>query len=468
MNEGRVNVNFRFFRIDHLVFILLISFGFSFLASLPVDADDPAPKAPPPPDINTALMRSTFKIVGSNESIGTVFLLGKPKPNSKENFGYSVLVTAAHVLEKIPDDSAIIFFRRKDGDRYIKIPCRYQIRRDGKPLWVKHPKADVAAMFIIPPINSDILLVPSPYLSTDQMLEEYEIYPGREIKVLGFPFGRESNSAGFPILRTGSIASFPLTPADREITFLVDFRVFEGNSGGPVYFHDTNWRPRVTSEVDIRNRLLLLANPDIQIILGLVSEEVSVTETTQSHLQEVKQKYPISVAEVIHGTLIQETIDLLSPQPLPENTCVPLREMTFLNEALTHLQEKIPDESLAKIKAVASDWERNPTDSKWSSASDAVTFEAAKYKITSALTIVSLPTKGATIKYQTVGKRDRKEAPITAGQTTICTETVPIGLYHIWTERDGKPTSERDNIYHVINTQHRIEITEHVTPSNPR
>ena len=56
-----------------------------------------------------------------------------------------------------------------------------------KPLWVKHPKADVAAMFIVPPKDNDINLVPATLLSTDQLLEDYDIYPGREIKVLGFP-----------------------------------------------------------------------------------------------------------------------------------------------------------------------------------------------------------------------------------------------------------------------------------------
>jgi hypothetical protein len=439
------------------------------LTTIAAAAEEPNPKAPLPPDINTVLMRSTFKILGDNGDIGTVFIIGKPTPNSAEHKAYYVLVTAAHVLDQMPGDSAIIFFRRKDGNTYSKTPYRYRIRQDGKRLWVKHPKADVAAMFITPPSSENgIMLVSATLLSTDQSLEDYDIYPGREIKVLGFPLGQESSSAGFPILRTGSIASFPLTPADQERTFLADFRVFDGNSGGPVYFYDPYWYKRESGEGDLAQRSILLAGSGVQLILGLVSEQVSLTETTRTYLQENKQTLPISVAKVVHGTLIKETIDLLPPEPVPEKLSRAVSPMTFLNEAITRLQAKIPDESLARIKKDSASWEHSPTERNWTIASDAVTFEAAKYNITSSLTIVSLPKSGATIKYQTAGKRYRNEDPVTAGKTTTCKETVPIGLYYIWAERGGKPTSDRNGLYNVISSEQQIEITENVTKSSPR
>lgn len=464
-------MNFHFIKIDRLLFIFLLSIeliSFPFLSSLTAAADAPTPEASLTPDINTLLMSSTFKIVGDNGNIGTVFIIGKKKPNSTERRAYTVLVTAAHILEQIPGDSATIFLRKKDGDKYEKTPFRYQIRQDGNPLWVKHPEADVAAMFIRLPKDTDIMLVTSTILSNDKLLKDYDIYPGREIKVLGYPLGMESSSAGFPILRTGSIASFPLTPSAQERTFLVDFRVFEGNSGGPVYFDDPYWYKRVSRDADITQRGILLSGPGVQLILGLVSEQVFLTETTHTYLQENKQKLPISVAKVVHGALINETMDLLPPQPVPERTSVLLRQMTFLNEALSRLQDKIPDKSLAQIKEDSANWEHIPTEKNWTIASDAVTFEAAKYNITSNLTVVSLPQSGATIKYQTVGKRYRNEVPVTAGGTTTCQETVPIGLYYIWAERGGEPTSDRNNLYHVINSQQRIEITENVRPSSPR
>lgn len=48
-------------------------------------------------DLNTILMRSTFKIAG-REKLGTVFIIGKPVPGDSQK-SYYILVTAAHVLK---------------------------------------------------------------------------------------------------------------------------------------------------------------------------------------------------------------------------------------------------------------------------------------------------------------------------------------------------------------------------------
>lgn len=436
------------------------------LCATVVAADEPAANPEPAvlPDINTLLMKSTFKIVGENSKVGTIFILGKPSSTLPQNAAFYVLVTAAHVLDGIQGNSAIIFFRRKDGDNYFETPYLYQIRQAGIPLWVKHPDADVAAVFIEPPPqDNDIPLLGSNFLATDKMLEDYEIYPGREIKVLGFPLGVGSNSAGFPILRTGSVASFPLVPTREQKTFLVDFRIFEGNSGGPVYFHDPSWHKRVSNE----SRRIFVSH-EAQMILGLVSQQVSMTEITQSYLQETKQKYPLSVAEVVHGTLIQETINLLPPKPDTGSTSRPLHQMIPLNSAIDRLRGKVPEESLAQVKSETAQWESAPTETHWIQASEAVTFTATKYSINSIITIMSKPRNGATIKYQTVGNRERKATPTTANQETTCVETLPIGFYYIWTERHGKQTSDINSVYQIVHPEEKIEITEYATSSAPK
>ena len=56
---------------------------------------------------------------------------------------------------------------------------------------------------------------------------------------LGFPQGLSANPAGFPILRSGRVASYPLGPSTAFPTFLLDFRVFPGNSGGPVWLDES-------------------------------------------------------------------------------------------------------------------------------------------------------------------------------------------------------------------------------------
>ncbi len=212
-------------------------------------------------DLNTILMRSTFKIAGK-ENLGTAFIIGKPVPGDSQKL-YYVLVTAAHVLRGIKEDQAILFLRKKQGNEFIKMPSALTIRKEGVPLWKEHPKADIAVMYIKLPNEADIQLLPMSLLATDKELEKYEIHPGDALSCLGYPYGAEANEAGFPILRSGQIASYPLTPTSKVKTFLYDFRVFGGNSGGPVFFIDKNRSYGGT---------VYLGNT-IQFFAGLVSEE---------------------------------------------------------------------------------------------------------------------------------------------------------------------------------------------------
>ncbi len=73
------------------------------------------------------------------------------------------------------------------------------------------------------------------YLPAEDSFETYPVSAATEMMALGFPRGLSANSAGFPILRSGRVASYPLSPAKVFPTFLLDFSVFPGNSGGPVF-----------------------------------------------------------------------------------------------------------------------------------------------------------------------------------------------------------------------------------------
>ena len=65
-------------------------------------------------EFNTTLIRSTFKLAGKNAigkvSTGTVFILAKPSAADPKTAHY-VLVTAAHVLDNVVDDEAVLFLR---------------------------------------------------------------------------------------------------------------------------------------------------------------------------------------------------------------------------------------------------------------------------------------------------------------------------------------------------------------------
>jgi hypothetical protein len=52
------------------------------------------------------------------------------------------------VFEGVNGDNATLQLRRKNADgTYSTFPFQFPIRKDGKPLYTRHPTADVAAMY---------------------------------------------------------------------------------------------------------------------------------------------------------------------------------------------------------------------------------------------------------------------------------------------------------------------------------
>lgn len=178
------------------------------------------------------------------------------------------------------------------------------IRRNGQPLWKRNPDVDVAVMYIRLSVPIFDKAPTIDLLATDEMLQKYQITPGVELKCLGYPLGDESNTAGFPILRTGDIASYPLLPSAQSKTFLFDFRVFKGNSGGPVYFS----QPQFRGGVRFGGRA--------QFIMGLVIDE--------RVLSEPYGQYQLSLGVVVHASLISQTINLLPAPETPEASSMAL------------------------------------------------------------------------------------------------------------------------------------------------
>lgn len=303
----------------HILAVLLLLSGWSTFAQQPspVPPQSSTPPAQPPAspeqdiELNTVMMKSTFLIEGpagpGTTTLGTVFIIGLPVPNLTPPQGKLVMVTAAHVLDEIQGDFAILHLRRlvdETTNSWVQAPFRLQIRANGNPLWKKNPQADVAVMYIeIPNVTPIIPITPAMFVD-DSKIVEYDVNPGDELRCLGYPLGLASNDAGFPVLRSGFIASFPLTPTKQTKTFLFDFRVFKGNSGGPVYFVERN-RPLMTG---------LGRYQSYHFIMGLVTEEKLATQTVIGpYSQEVRQTQ-LGLAIVVHASLILETIQML-PQP---------------------------------------------------------------------------------------------------------------------------------------------------------
>ena len=256
-------------------------------------------------------MESTFKIEGfasnGGNVLGTCFILSRLGGTNQEahTWGWNILVTANHVLAGIVTDDATLNLREtNEFGVYTNFPCKIQIRDKGRPLWVRHPEADVAAMIVRLPSEfvSNHHWISSGLLCGDEIFKNEDIRPGDELMCLGYPLGLESGSAGFPILRSGRIASFPIWPSSKVKTFLLDMTTYGGNSGGPVFF-------------DFRKRQIPGLPPsqwvDAVGIAGLVSEDIRSREHTEGYFGSSTLNMPLGIAVVVPAEFIKQTLDIV-------------------------------------------------------------------------------------------------------------------------------------------------------------
>jgi hypothetical protein len=241
-------------------------------------------------DFNTQLMRATVKI-SHDKSTGTGFVLSQ---GEDRNF---VLVTAAHVFDGTPGDETTVVFRSKVAEgEYKREPTKLVIRKADKPLWKKHPTADVAVIAVTPPKDADLALISTKLLATDGSLRKHKIHPGERLALLGYPH-REGSEAGFPILRDGPIASFPLIPTKKTRTFYLSTNPFEGDSGGPVCLT----RPNLTDP----------NKEGVKLIVGLVSGQRFLDEEVKMLYGTTRVRHRFGLAVVTHASFIAETIGLM-------------------------------------------------------------------------------------------------------------------------------------------------------------
>ena len=259
-------------------------------------------------DISVDLIKATVQIEqplgDGTRTVGTGFLVDAPTADGRPR---TILVTANHVLQKMPQAHARIGYRIQQQDgawRYD--PQTLTIRTGGAtPLWTRHPARDVAVMEIRASPEFAKAAIPLAWLAEDSTFNEYALGPGDEMMALGFPRGLASNTAGFPILRAGRVASYPLAPSAAFPTFLLDFAVFPGNSGGPVYMASSSKR-RVGVDGTEQNA---------QFIAGLLTQQVELSGER------------LEIGIVTHARYIREAVAMLDgilppasgyrPEPAP-------------------------------------------------------------------------------------------------------------------------------------------------------
>lgn len=188
-------------------------------------------------DLTMAMINATVEIdqpqPDGKRIVGTGFLVNDPRPDGTARI---VLVTAGHVFDNMPGPQARIGYRFQGADGTWRYDAEPLAIRDGASrLWMRNPGQDIAVMAITAPASFAKAAIPLSWLGDEGAFTQAGVGPGDEMFVLGFPEGLAANTDGFPILRAGRVASYPLTPIRQFPTFLLDFRVFSGNSGGPVF-----------------------------------------------------------------------------------------------------------------------------------------------------------------------------------------------------------------------------------------
>lgn len=264
-------------KVHSVVLAIVTVFGFSFTTPKILRADEATQR----------LVLATHKLFNDASTAGGLAVsFGKHEDGSDK----IAIVTAHHVLDHMKGTKMILVTRKlREDKQYQRVDVPLRIRDDdGRRLWKKHPKHDIAIF----PLPKDINVSPIPVTCFAREKDLERVFVGDSIRAAVYPERLESNNAGFPIVRSGSIASFPLAPIDSHTFFMADITAWGGDSGGPV-IHATE-----------------RSADGLPLVLGLVRGKRSYTETKkESKFVERRTHYSLEISDIVHAAYIWEMAD---------------------------------------------------------------------------------------------------------------------------------------------------------------
>ena len=248
-------------------------------------------------DHATQILLATVKLQHS-QSAGTGFLI-VPRNGVDREKGECLLVTAAHVFEPCPDDAVTVALRvpQPDGTyqwREISVPIRRD-NRERKPLWVRHPKLDVAVLRLTLPQGVEATPLPVEVLAEGPELKQRRVRIGARLLVFGYPARVEGNPAGFPLARHASLATYPVVPPTAFPILTLDMSAHGGDSGGPV----------MLETVDSRNE-----DAGLPVILAMVVGKIQQDEKVVGLYEERILHHPLDLSIAVQAQFIRETVVL--------------------------------------------------------------------------------------------------------------------------------------------------------------
>ena len=136
------------------------------------------------------------------------------------------------------------------------------------------------------------------------------------------------------------------------------------------------------------------------------------------------------------------------------------KKTKFIYTAISQLSIKADPLQVQNIKTQVAKWENTGAEEDWIKVTEAVYMTSKKSDSKSEVTISTSGGEGANIKYQTLGQRKRNETPTTAKGLTVTMEKMYIGMYHIWSERKGNPTSSKDDKFDIAGLKEQVTLKE--------
>lgn len=237
-------------------------------------------------DFATEMMEATFKF-DNQGSYATGFLVRRDAPDTT-----AYLVTVAHALEDTKEQSVVLVLRRSAPDgSYERYEHTISLRRDGRPLWIRHEKHDVAVLPLVDPLPFTVPALPLSALADEARLKSSGVHLCSPLFVLGYPMGLEGAASGIPVARQGIFASPPLLPLATHPTFRADYSAFKGDSGGPVFIAGTDNHP---------------------LVVGMAIEQYYFDQQTKTMNEEQSIRNPLGVVKVLHAQYIRDTIEALA------------------------------------------------------------------------------------------------------------------------------------------------------------
>ena len=190
-------------------------------------------------------MWSTY-LIATPRGVGTGVIVNQ-KDKSAPGGIRPVLVTSAHVLETAPQGPFYLVCRHQQPGRSPLIDILEIDPPDqAAPVFVRHPRYDVAAMEIELPLELvNEVELPSFLDESAIAARAGDLHAGDDVSVLGFPSVFPGTKGGFAVLRSARVASYSAGPPSAQHKFMINTNVYSGDSGGPVFRNSRRGRPQL-------------------------------------------------------------------------------------------------------------------------------------------------------------------------------------------------------------------------------